>query len=584
MNKVVRLDEAARVRVEDDSWRELLVVKRVRRGDSEFDAVLPVAANVATIFRYHPSWRGVIAQDAFAGMVVTLKPPPWHPADAPAQIGTGEWTEADSSRAAHWLARRESMQVGPRVVDEAVAVVAESNVVHPVADYLRGLRWDGTARIDTWLPVYFGADDNAYTRGVGARWLISGVARVMSPGCQVDCTLLIEGRQGIGKTSAFRALVPQPGWYADTGLSLGDKDSYQNLRSVWIYGLDELDSLRRSDVTRWKNFLTATRDRLRPSYGRRSRDFARQNVFCGTTNEDAYLTDRTGNRRFWPVRIGRTVDIAGIARERDQLWAEAVTRYRAGEKWHVDTPEFRQLCEEQQAERVQGDPWEEVIAPWLDDPRERKPGDTSRATGAPFLWSTDGLLTSEVLTHAIGKPARDITKADEMRVAEVLRALGYARGPLHRENGRRVRRYVVTSVPAAGDTREIEKTALPSSPSLPSPPARAHTHEKVLTPYTNGGGPIVGGAGGDSDDEAEERAAIQAEGVAPDPIVEVPGSERVSEAIEAGNVADQGEPPVEDGPQTAVTSSQSAEDVPVAEVEPEHVEDQDGESSWWRGA
>ena len=176
---------------------------------------------------------------------------------------------------------------------------------------------------------------------------------------------VVLGKTGAGKTRAFRSLVPVADWYQDTGITIGDKDSYGNLRSVWIYGLDELDSLRKGDVTRIKNFLTAPRDHYRPPYGHRAQDFYRQNVFCGTTNEEQYLVDRTGNRRFWPVRIADVIDTDRIAADRDQLWAEAVVRYRAGDRWHVDTPLLRQLCTEQQADRMQRDPWVDIIAEWL---------------------------------------------------------------------------------------------------------------------------------------------------------------------------------------------------------------------------
>jgi putative DNA primase/helicase len=455
-----------------ENWRELLLTKMSKRGDS---IVLPVAPNVELILRYHEDWTGVVAYDAFVETIVKLKKPPWHPADAPVRESLGEWSEADSSRAANWIGRVESLMVSPRLVDEALAVVADSNEVHPVREYLRSLTWDAKPRLDAMLPLYFGADDNAYTCGVGARWMISAVARIMKPGCQVDCTMVLEGKQGLGKTSALRAMVPDPGWYVDTGINVGDKDSYQNLRGVWIYGLDELDSLRRGDVTKWKNFLSQTRDRYRPSYGRRARDFARQNVFAGTTNEDAYLADRTGNRRYWPVRLRRPVHVAELAAARDQLWGEAVARFDAGERWHVDTPEFRALCEEQQAERVQGDPWNEIVAKWIENPTEAS-GD---GRCEPFDIS-QGVLTSEVLVHALGVDPAHIKRADEMRVAEVLRTLDFVRGKRETVNGVRGHRYrkQVGQVAMPGvSTRDNEKTAPNTRSDISDIPDRAYTHE-----------------------------------------------------------------------------------------------------------
>ena len=209
--------------------------------------------------------------------------------------------------------------------------------------------------------------------------------------------------------------------------------------------------MKRGDVTKTKNFLSSPKDRFRVPYGRNPQDFPRQNVFAGMTDETNYLVDTTGNRRFWPVRTG-FIDISAVTRDRDQLWAEAFDRYARCERWYVDTAELRKLFEEQQAERVQGDPWDQVVSAWLADPRERKRDDTTVPSGAPVDISR-GVLTRDVLWHAIGKPTDRITRSDEMRVADALRVLGYERGPMRREDGIRVRRYhVVTVVTEGGDT------------------------------------------------------------------------------------------------------------------------------------
>ncbi len=408
---------------DEDDWRDQLLVGVSKDGKTR---VIPVPANVVTYLRFHPDWQGVIAYDAFAEAVITTRPPPWHLADGPRDLKHGIWSESDTARAVNWLMRDGFLKVPPKAVDDSLLVVSESNIVHPVLDYLRDLKWDARQRLPSFLPDYFGTSDNEYTRGIGVRWMISAIARIHKPGCQVDCTLLIEGTQGLGKTSAFRALVPVPGWYADTGITIGDKDSYQNLHGVWIYGLDEIDSLKRGELTKVKNFLTATQDRYRPSYGRRAQTFPRQCIFGGTTNEDEYLSDRTGNRRFWPVRAGR-IDVEAIARDRDQLWAEARTRYESGEPWHVDTPELRKLCAVEQGARIQQDPWTEIVAPWLMNPVvPDSTGDMRRA-------DPKSLSTAEVLLGALRFRPADIGKPDHMRAADVLRDLGYAKGPRTRD-------------------------------------------------------------------------------------------------------------------------------------------------------
>jgi len=415
------------------AWRLHLCTREVKMGDAYIEIVKPIAANVTTILRHHPQWVGVVAYDEFREAIVSLKAPPWDPEDAPATIVAGEWSDADSCRLIAWLARHERLDVPDKAAEAGLSVAAHANVIHPVRDYLRGLVWDGTPRLATMLPVLFGTAQGLYEEGVGTRWMISCVARIMNPGCQVDCTMILEGATGRGKTSAFRALVPDPSWYADSGIDVGDKDSYGALRAVWIYGLDELDSLRKGEVTRIKNFLTATRDHYRPPYAKRARDFLRQNVFGGTTNETEYLIDRTGNRRFWPVRVDQNVDVAGIVAARDQLWAEALHRYREGEPWHVDTPGFRTLCEAQQAERLQEDPWTPMVIGWIKSP---KTGD------GPPLDLRNGVATVDVLVYCLQVRRADIETRQSMRVGAILRELGYVR-MRRQEDGERGYVYVL---------------------------------------------------------------------------------------------------------------------------------------------
>jgi putative DNA primase/helicase len=196
---------------------------------------------------------------------------------------------------------------------------------------------------------------------------------------------------------------------------------------VWLFLLDELDSIRRSDTTRVKNFVTSRKDHYREPYGRRARDFKRQNVFCGTTNEHEYLPGGT-NRRFWPVRVKRAVDVAAVVRDRAQLWAEAVTRYESKEKWHADTPELRALCDEQQRLRQSEDAWLQPIATWL--------------KGQPLSM---GILTHDILEKCLDSKRSDNKDSDVMRVGKIMRLLGYERGQQKRENGEQVRRWYLTT-------------------------------------------------------------------------------------------------------------------------------------------
>jgi predicted P-loop ATPase len=427
----------------DEAWRDRLLLSEPERDGRVH--VLPTLPNLVTILRFHIRWRGVMGWDAFGERIVSTAPPPWDPAAAPQKNAAGEWRETDLARTVDWLARNEQLRVSTKLVAEAAAVVAESNERHPVREYLGRLKWDGTERLPTWLATYAGAADTEYTRAIGRRWMISAVARVMRPGCQVDCVLVAESRdQGTGKSNMFRTLVPDVSLYSETGVSIGDKDSYQCLHGVWIFLFDELDSLKRGDVTKVKNFISAMKDHYRPSYGRVARDFLRQNVFAGSTNETDYLIDKTGNRRIWPFRVVGVIDIAAIARDRDQLWAEALHRFKVGEKWHVDTPELRALCEAEQAERVHADPWEPIVAAWLADPDHEVEPETDngmRQHREPFRIHDAGPTTAEVLQHGVRMRLDAISPAASSRCALVLRTLGYTVLTRPDDGGARPRRY-----------------------------------------------------------------------------------------------------------------------------------------------
>lgn len=425
-----------------EGWRSLL-----ERDESKKGEPLRNSLGNAIVFLSHEEWDGVLAYDEFGACVVKLRPPPVRPQDAPTGGGeAGDWTDDDTRRTVAWLGKVTGKDFHILTVENAIHVVARKQTIHPVRAWLESLEWDGEPRLDTMLVDCFGVADSAYARGVSSRWTISAVARIMRPGCQADCALVLEGLQGHGKSTGLEALAGQ-GWFADTGLDLGSKDSYQCLRRKWIYELGELTGVKGKAIERVKAFLSARVDNYRPSFGKRNVDFPRQTVFAATTNETKYLTDPTGNRRFLPVRCVRAIDRARIADTRAQLWAEAVHRFRAGEAWHVDTPEFRALCLAEQEARLDHDPWEESIADWLASPwlpvtdaaghTHRRPVDLTR-----------GVSTRDVLVGCLGKRIGDVTRADEMRVGESLRRMGFEMREfkVHEGESRKtVRRYLTSS-------------------------------------------------------------------------------------------------------------------------------------------
>lgn len=278
-----------------------------------------------------------------------------------------------------------------RAVEQLYAV-AMAKPYDPIAEYLAGVTWDGVARLDNWLETYAGASGE-FARLVGRKWMISAVARGLRPGCQVDCSLVLEGAQGTMKTSIARVLSGP--WFDSLGCALGDKESRSHVTSSWIVELAELSAVKRSDQETLKGFLIDTVDRYRPPYGRVVEEFPRRCVFIGTTNESVYLRDSTGNRRYWPVAVGK-VDLEALKRDRDQLFAEAVVAFKAGERWWLDEKEYA-LAEVETSEREEENehaPMAEAIVEWFTKPKaiNRPKSVTTREVGVGALKLEDSRI------------------------------------------------------------------------------------------------------------------------------------------------------------------------------------------------
>jgi virulence-associated protein E len=221
---------------------------------------------------------------------------------------------------------------GRQFMEDALRLECLDHTFDPVREYLDGLKWDGVPRIDGWLTRYCGADDTPLNRAFGRKWLVAGVRRVRQPGCKFDTMLVLEGYQGQGKSTLLLILAGGDENFSDAEIIGDDKKEQQEaVQGVWIYEIGELEGMTKHDVTSIKLFLSKTHDRARPAFGRARVDRARRCVFAGTTNDDKYLRDTTGNRRVWPVKVRGLIDLDAVRRDRDQLWAEAATAETAGE-------------------------------------------------------------------------------------------------------------------------------------------------------------------------------------------------------------------------------------------------------------
>jgi len=295
------------------------------------------------------------------------------------------------------------------LVQEAIMKQAADNSFHPVREYLDALEWDGESRLDALLSRGFGAlGTPSFLADAGRKFAIGAVARIYEPGCQMDTMLVLTGKQGVGKSTGLRMLAA--GWFADSPLPLGDKDSFMQLAGRWLYEISELDSFRKAENTRIKAFLSSRFDSFRPPFGRHVVERPRQTILVGTTNEEQFLNDPSGSRRFVPITV-HLVDLAWVTEHRDQLWAEAVSRYRSGEIWHYEGVSASLLAKESRAYH-QEDPWEPVIIDYLN--RQRKAE----------------VSVTDILTGGLCVAVPQIDKHHRQRVVHILRGLGCVESPL----------------------------------------------------------------------------------------------------------------------------------------------------------
>lgn len=309
-------------------------------------------------------------------------------------------------------------------VAKAVVQIARERPYHPVAEWLRSLRWDGTERIASVADDILGVERTALTQSLLRKWFISAAARALTPGCKVDLVWILQGRQGTRKSTFFNVLAGDE-WFSDSPVDLHDKDSKLLLRKVWILEWAELEAMQRSvRASSAKAFISSRIDHFRPPYGRGFVSSPRHCVIVGTTNEDEILEDATGNRRYWILPVPDSINTEKLAEQRNQLWAEAVVAFVAGEAWHVTPGEQAQL-EEQHEQWTKRDPWESTIIELLSAKvsayraAQRTENRTSR------LRDMTRLSTTSILTDQIRKEAQACTRFDSMRVAAILRANGW---------------------------------------------------------------------------------------------------------------------------------------------------------------
>lgn len=340
-----------------DAWEEGLI--RDAKGHALFNQY-----NVAHTLRCCPEWDGVFAFNEFTGRKMVLSPIPGSRTPKK-HFHVRELADSDILTATAWFNRNRFPRAYKSVIADAIDEVVMEATYHPLRDYLNACAaaWDGTPRIERWLETYCGTMpgdplEEQYVREAGAKWMISAVARVMQPGCKVDAVLILEGVQGAGKSTAAKVLAGAE-YFGDNLPPMHTRDAASYVRGMWIVELAELANVSKAEVEIVKAFVSRTEERFRPAYGRNEVTYPRQCVFIGSTNRTDYLRDDTGNRRFWPVAVG-TIDTAALAKDRDQLWGEAVVALRNGATWWLSAA-VEKIAQAEQKDRLLEDPWNSVV-------------------------------------------------------------------------------------------------------------------------------------------------------------------------------------------------------------------------------
>ena len=326
---------------EDESWKDDL------QTDDKGKKFLPLPTNFGLILRNDRGVKGAVAYDLFSGRVVLKRDLPWRPMALDPQ-----WNNNDYNGLIEYVDQYYRGLTGKTaLMDEADHVFAQNNF-HPVRDYLNGLQWDGTERLDTMLTDYLGAEPSELTKAMTRKHFTAAVARVMTPGVKYDYVLTLIGKEGTGKSTLVRYMAKDT-WFTDSLTSIEGKEAMEQLRGKWLVEMGELTNYKKSTSEAYKAFLSKQDDSFRPAYGRKTETYPRQCVFFATTNEKAFLKGDTGNRRFWVVECGAvdpTKDVwDDLPGEVDQIWAEAVTRWKEGESLYLNR-EMAEKARERQEE------------------------------------------------------------------------------------------------------------------------------------------------------------------------------------------------------------------------------------------
>lgn len=394
-------------------WTSKLV--RNRNGN-----IKPTLSNAITIVENCDELKGALHQSEFdLAVMLTRSLPGDHPSlKIPRQL-----TDNDVTKIAVVCESYEWQGTAISTIERAIQTVAERNTLHPIRSYMDAIEWDGVARVDGWLARYWGANDGAFERLVGPKILIGAIARIYEPGCKVDNVPIFEGPQGAKKTTAIRIMAGRK-YHVELVTNFESKDTLLIMQGAWVCEVAELTSLSRSEYNAVKAILTRTEDKFRAPYGRAVIDHPRCCVFWGTTNPEGtgYLKDPTGNRRYWPIAVNQ-VDIQALTDDREQLWAEAVHRYKNGEAWWLTDSEQDDLAAGEQKKRALENPYIDKIIQLIFNKR-------AYDSNGEYYWAQRGepetAFTMDEVIEGIGLKITDKARVQSV-VGNALKEIGFIR-------------------------------------------------------------------------------------------------------------------------------------------------------------
>ena len=368
--------------------------------------VLKTLKNAVNYLYNTPELANTMRSNQFTGDIEVTSKLPWQ---AKRQVGD-IWTDEDVVALKYYIAKRLGVEFVTNMLWDALRIASLRFAYHPIRDYVNSITWDGKSRVNTWLTDFCGVELNQYTQAVGRKMLVAMIARVFHPGVKFDYCPVLEGAQGIGKSTICAILGGK--WYADIVLDPHARDTVDAMRGKWIIELSEMDVTRRAEAQALKAFISRTADRTRLAYARVTQDFPRQCVFVGTINPDdfGYLTDNTGNRRFWPLDCGGGIKMEELKVARDQLFAEAYKIYKGKKEEFFLSRDVLAHAEFEQSKRVIVDPWQDTLSTWLDQEAGR---------------SVEELTVAQVWETVMGGNAKDLSRSNQIRIGHIMKRLGW---------------------------------------------------------------------------------------------------------------------------------------------------------------